>query len=260
MKFTSIVLLAVLVAYATSPSCVKTNYCMGCHKTTANLCTTCFNWAKGKIGAKQINTAVTPQDCKTALTPLVSNAKTYSGSTTNTTTAVAYGQVEQCKVTYMNYDDTPAVKTLVCSKTAQYSACKKQKNCNTTLCYKATAANSYNTCKLCKKGYAGATLNANAASSNTGCVKSKTLANCSWEYRSSTTVISCFECKSKFAVKSDGLSCLAFTTDKNCRNLDADGSTCSNCFWAYYWDTAKCKLAAKVVIVAAMMALINFLF
>merc|ERR1711977_39012 len=60
---------------------------------------------------------------------------------------------------------------------------------------------------------------------------------------SSHTKDECLLCKSGFAVKSDDTSCVAFTTDANCRKLAAD-SSCAECTGKYIFDKTKCVAAS----------------
>jgi len=236
----AIVLIAMIASAMSAPSCQASDYCMGCHMTTANSCTSCFNWGSGKVGARSATTANNLTNCVSALPAALTtaNCRAYSGSALSTATAKSNGNCGWCPKKYLTWTVTGS--TEVCTDTAT-TGCTAVANAEWTKCYVDTTTVAG--AGMCNKGYYG-TGTVNNAGYPT-CTKAA-VANCDWAATSTT----CVFCKSNYAVSSTG-ACAAFTTDSNCQALHTD-STCQTCWSAYYWNVTKCKLAASLMSVAAL--------
>jgi len=254
--FVAILIACMMVRGYKAQSCTSANYCIGCSSTTTNACTSCFNWGSGKIGAKALN--VSSSNCQTALSLTVTDAKFYIGSTTTTNslaTGTLFNNVLQCKKTYLNYTYTGGVTA--CSNTAT-SGCTAVSNCDQMVCWNNSTVTSG--CRFCKRNYSATITSTNVAGA-TACASGNTITNCETQmaYSSgSATSALCYICKSNYAVASTALTCTSYSTDSNCRQLNSSG-TCSQCWFAYYWNTSKCKLAANLMSVA-MIAFAAFFF
>merc|ERR1711937_130865 len=237
----AIVLIAMIASAMSAPSCQATDYCMGCHMTTANSCTSCFNWGSGKVGARSATTTNNLTNCITALPSalVTANCKTYSGAALSTATTKGSTNCSWCSKKYLTYTVTGT--TEVCTDTAT-TGCTAVSNSEFTKCYVGTTTVAG--VQLCSKGYYG-TGTVNNAGYPT-CTKAS-LANCDWAYDATT----CIFCKSNYAVSSTG-ACAAFTTDSNCRVLHTD-STCSTCWNAYYWNVTTFKLGASLISAGALL-------
>jgi len=258
MKLIIAVVFALTAQYCFSVSCVKTNYCKGCDASVANKCTSCFNWGSGKVGARGHNTGVTPNDCKTALHLKVTDTKDYSGSTLTTANNNTISSVSRCKKDYKNW--VAASNTLTCSKTATTisPAASKISNCQTTVVNDTNGGTDEFGCFYCNKGYAQSGTYKSASVGSSACAKYSGIANCDYIYKTGASTYACAGCKSKYSISNAGNTCVSYTTDKNCWQLQSGNATCRNCWSAYYWDTSKCKLAAKIVaaglaVVASML-------
>merc|ERR1719215_1054594 len=235
------------VSYSIAASCQAADYCMGCHQTTANSCTSCFNWGSGKVGARGRATANALDNCQAAQPTVLTtaNCKFYSGSALTTTTAKSSGNCSFCSKKYRVW--TVATSAETCTDTAA-SGCTAVANAEFTTCYVDTTTSSG--AGACKKGHypSGTVTNAGFPT----CTKGE-VANCDYASGSAT----CSVCKSGYAVNTSS-TCTAFTTDKNCSSLFAD-STCSTCWPAYYWNVSTCKLASSLISVSflALAALFN---
>jgi len=260
MKLIIAIVFALAATHVYSVSCVKTNYCMGCHASIVNQCIACFNWGSGKVGARALNTTANPNHCQTALAAglKVTDTKDYSGGTSAASGTVNnMGSVLRCKKTYQNFVNSS--NTLTCSKTAITisPAASKVKNCQTTRVYDGTTDNFG--CMYCKKKYAqSGTYYSNGSVGSSACAKYSGVANCDYIYKSAASTYACAGCKSKYAIASGNATCVSYTADKNCWRLQSGNTTCETCWSAYYWDTSKCKLAAKIVmaglaVVASML-------
>merc|ERR1711862_443211 len=114
----AIVLIAMIASAMSAPSCQATDYCMGCHMTTANSCTSCFNWGSGTVGARSLTTTNNLGNCITALPSALttSNCKMYSGSALSTATTKGSSNCSWCPKKYLTYTLTGT--TEVCTDTA----------------------------------------------------------------------------------------------------------------------------------------------
>merc|ERR1711988_1771436 len=236
----AIVLIAMIASGMSAPSCQASDYCMGCHMTTANNCISCFNWGSGKVGARSLTTTNNLGNCITALPSalVTANCGAYSGDALSTATAKGSMNCAYCKKKYLTYTVTGS--TEVCTDTAT-TGCTAVANAEFTRCNVGTTTVAG--VSLCNKGYYGSGTANNAGYPT--CTKAS-VANCDW---ASTSTV-CMFCKSNYAVSSTG-ACAAFTTDSNCRALHTD-STCSTCWSAYYWNVTKCKLAAGLLSAVAL--------
>jgi len=240
MKVLLLIIAACMITKTYAVSCAATQYCMGCSAT--NTCDSCFNWGSGSVGARSLAS----DTCTTALTKVTTDAQNYSGTHANASTwswssvvckSGKYHQVDQTSGVAANYTSS-CTSTLATGATAitdcKYSSVEKTST---------TAATAK--CNLCNKGKGGnATYTACTGTAITNC-----------DYASGT---SCYFCASNYAVASTGTTCTAYTTDKNCRKLLADG-TCGTCWDAYYFNGTTCKLFGSILAAsfAFLFALIN---
>merc|ERR1712130_133513 len=163
----AIVLIAMIASAMSAPSCQATDYCMGCHMTTANSCTSCFNWGSGKVGARSATTANNLTNCVSALPAALTtaNCRAYSGTGTSTATAKSNGNCMWCPKKYLTWTVTGS--TEVCTDTAT-TGCTAVTNAGYPTCTKAAVANcdwaySSTQCIFCKSNYAVSTTGACAA-------------------------------------------------------------------------------------------------
>merc|ERR1711967_13878 len=236
----AIVLIAMIASAMSAPSCQAADYCMGCHMTTANDCTSCFNWGSGTVGARSMTSVGLLENCQSALpsTLVTANCGFYNGGALSTATAKANGNCSWCKKKYLTW--TVSSSTEVCTDTAT-TGCTAVSNAEFTKCYVDTTTVAG--AGVCKKGYYGTGTATNAGYPT--CTKAS-VANCDW----ASDATNCFYCKSNYAVSSTG-ACAAYTTDSNCRSLHTD-STCSTCWPAYYWNVTTCKLSAALLSIASL--------
>lgn len=261
----AIVLFVSLVplVWTAAPSCKAANYCMGCGTTNADACTMCFNWGTGSVKAKLMTgtAGATGTHCTTAMTTMITDCKQYDGSGSNTTTQnkclfCASGYFKNLTYT------SGTLSAVACSKTAVTltTACVKIDNCEQVVCSKNTTE-AFG-CGMCKKGYYNSGTYTSAIGTTAACTKGTNVTNCDMTWQSGTSTHSCYYCKSGYAVNAaNDTGCTAYTTDKNCRKLQLDGTTtyCSVCWDAYYWNATVCKLKAGVVVMGAIMALLSLL-
>lgn len=246
MKFITIALFLALANLAMSaPSCIKDNYCLGCDASVANKCTACHSWMKGTIGPKLLNAST--YDCKTDRSgSIVADCKNYMSTTATTADSVGNNCVMCDGKDWLNYDSTSSPQVNTCSDTAidATNCASTISDCEVSMCLK-TVSGTKAVCAMCKSGYAG---KSGAYQTNWGmfnaCEKSTAIANCD-KFTASGSTIQCYTCDSDYAVKSDSTSCVAFTTDSNCRQLNSSNA-CSHCWYSYYWDAAKCTLKANL--------------
>merc|ERR1712183_574465 len=131
-------------------------------------------------------------------------------------------------------------------------------NCDQSLCFKSTGNVYTKGCSQCSSGYkGGATAVTDSDGQTIGftdCVAS-TIANVDLMMGGSNTLG--VTCKSGYAVANNGASCIAFTTDSNCRNLGTGNTYCAGCWFGYYFNLTVCQLASSMMafggIVAAML-------
>jgi len=103
MKLAIVLLLLVATVY-TTPSCAASGYCMGCHASTANTCTACFNWGSGKVKAR----ALASNTCANQLsTTAITDCKYYSGTNGGSTQTV--DNCQMCNKDWLNINDNTDV-------------------------------------------------------------------------------------------------------------------------------------------------------
>jgi len=256
MKLIQIAIVAYVISYVFTVSCVSTNYCMGCHATTANQCVSCFNWGTGSVGARALNSSASPANCQTALHAAVkvSDTKVYSGSITTAGTA-AVGNVALCKKDFKNW--VASSSSLTCSDTAitMGVTCSKISDCETTTCFDTASGTDSVACTMCKKGKSGSTYDSTNSQGSTNCTSYSGIANCDYFMMTGASTHTCYACKSKYAVANNDASCVSYTTDSNCRKLQSGNVNCRECWDAYYWNTNKCKLYGSVIIAGILSVL-----
>merc|ERR1712139_71599 len=236
--FVALVALLVIFQQANAISCAATQYCMGCSST--NVCSSCFNWGSGTVGARSLASST----CTASLTRTASNSKYYSGTHTNSSNW-AVGSAVCTGGKHFTVNSTGATPYTATCASAVPTGVTAVANCEYPQ-VSTTSSGSTAYCALCKKGKGG-------NSTSTSCAGTA-ITNCDYAYGTS-----CGACKSKYAVASTGLTCTAFTTDSNCRQLASDG-TCGSCWHAYYFNATVCKLFAKIAVAGFAMAISAFLF
>lgn len=245
MKLTILLTFCLIAtALAVTPACVAANYCKGCSETVATTCTSCHNWKMGKIGAKYLAT----DKCLLSVTA-IANCKIYSSGLTVAST-LSTGACLMCDSGYTMVETTTTgpVITPTCVKTKP-TACTLVANCSNTNCKTSDAGVTFTTptCNSCDSGKGASTASACAGT---------IVANCDTALWNGTAQ-ACHYPKSNYAVASTGLTTVAYTTDKNCQQLQSVTATnCENCWDGYYWNTTSCKLSAKVM-VAGLLFLIG---
>jgi hypothetical protein len=144
-----------------------------------------------------------------------------------------------------------------CSNTALVAATCSTKitNCNQSFCHTTAGATTTAGCRVCDSSYKGSgTLIAGVGYAS--CV-AQTIANC--DVGNPFLNTTCYNCKSGYAVSTDSLSCVAFTTDSNCRQLGTGNTYCSQCDDGYIFNLLVCESSAKLVAVFGL-ALAAFFF
>lgn len=258
MKFiVSAIVLSLVYASVMSVSCIATNYCMGCHATTANECVSCFNWGTGTVGARALNTTPTPSNCQTAIVAAykTANAQEYIGTNQTSQSTTSVTDVRLCRKDFKNFTQTGTV--LACSDTAitlTSVTAVKIDNCHTVVAYDSTSGTDDFGCQHCDKKYgnSGAWSATSDSIGSRSCAKYSGIANCDYPFKTNSTTWACRYCKSKYAVSNAGNTCTSYTADSNCAALQSGNTTCRTCWSAYYWDASKCKLAAQILIAGAM--------
>jgi len=269
MKATIIFALLFVQALALTPSCLETNYCQGCSDTTAGRCTACYSWGEGTVLARYRST--TTHNClvKRAAS-LDTNCKMYANGATDD--VKYYNTCAGCKKgyvllrTYSAALSTSSMSTnwtsTVCTKKS--STYKEIDNCfeGSTTFVMVTGGTATSHCGLCAKGYkAGTTMDTNKAGYTT-CASGAFVTNCETSMKTNTSGYQsttapteyCYTCKSKYAVHHQVVSCVSYTTDENCRQLTST-SVCAHCWYSYYFNGTKCKLASSLMSFAAVIAL-----
>jgi len=243
MKLFLLLSFLIATAVAVTPACAPASYCRGCSETTATHCTTCHNWMSGTLGPRYLAT----NTCTTAMTA-VTDCMVYADQTSAASTTTDNCMI--CKKGYYMVSGTNATnanKATTCVKTIP-TGCVAIANCRTTKCSQAAggAATYTATCQVCDAG--------KGAASTTACTAT-ILANCDTAYwTAGSTVQGCWYPKSGYAVVNAGTSTVAYTTDKNCRQLGSVVTTqCVECWDGYYWNTTMCKLFSKVFVAGFMV-------
>jgi len=242
MKLFLLLSFLIATAVAVTPACAPASYCRGCSETTATHCTTCHNWMSGTLGPRYLAT----NTCTTAMTA-VTDCLIYADQTSAASTTTDNCMI--CKKGYYMVSGTNATnanKATTCVKTIP-TGCVAIANCRTTKCSQAAggAATYTATCQVCDAG--------KGAASTTACTGT-ILANCDTAYWTpGSTVQACWYPKSGYAVVNASTSTVAYTTDKNCRQLGVVTTQCIECWDGYYWNTTMCKLFSKVFVAGFMV-------
>lgn len=133
--------------------------CMGGNDTDAT-CTSCYNYALGTIGARQLTNNGTTNDCSEPVANVVQDCLWYMGTISRTRTA---GDCGQCNgKTWMNVV-TDTTVTINCSDTANDDTSPGTPTCTGTIancaqlfCEEQTLNTTWNMgCRLCNAGYNG---------------------------------------------------------------------------------------------------------
>merc|ERR1712196_419611 len=244
-----------LLSTVKTTSCSKASYCQACHDTNVNECDGCYSW-NNSPRYKSNNV------CTTARTTasLVADCEIYTSNATadtkdgGTCFACKGGKVFKATTTANN------VWTLTCQDSNATYLKKDSAGCESGATKYKNSANDVatytQTCNLCAKGKAPATVNLGTWAD---CTANTAVANC--ERGSSNSAgngVGCGICKSGFAAHGDRTACKAWT-DKNCMLLNNANDACAECWPAYTFDGAVCVKAAKLLS-AALLGLIASLF
>lgn len=141
--------------------------------------------------------------------------------------------------------------TLTCVKKS--STYKEIDNCDQTMYTEGTGVTTVKVCTLCNENYTPATVDTTHYTGYTTCTKTLKTANCKYaagyssNYATGNQGTTCVYCKEDFAMDSTGLVCLSYTKDSNCSKLILGGAACQSCWWSYYFDGTKCKLASSLI-------------
>ena len=132
-----------------------------------------------------------------------------------------------------------ATSTAACKEDTPIS-CTRIANCSTTVCFETASAITAG-CRLCKKNYSGAGWETTNSSGSASCTKTNVISNCEYVFMTSSSTWNCYSCVKTFAVTNSKLTCITYTADPNCRELDSSNIACYSCWHSYYWDTNVCK-------------------
>lgn len=113
-------------------------------------------------------------------------------------------------------------------------------NCLQSVCYTWNEFDYIKSCYMCIRNYTG-TAQTFLYGGWSHCTKIGVINNCEYHYLSGISTQACYSCKLGFAVHSTPTSCITFTSDINCRQLNLS-KKCKYCWHAYYWDTDLCIL------------------
>jgi hypothetical protein len=168
---------------------------MGCHATTANQCTACFNWGSGKVGARALSTSGVI-NCQTAITASwrVTDAKVYSGAENTGQSVQTITSVLVCKKDYKNFTQTGSA--LACSDTSialNSVTVTKVKDCQSTVVYNSTSGTDSFGCYYCDKGKApSGTWSATTWVGSPGaCTNYTGIANCDYPNKTASNTYNC---------------------------------------------------------------------
>jgi len=113
-KMKTILFIVLLSLYGVANStitCAAANYCMGCSSSTADVCTSCFNWGSGSVGARYLSS----NTCTNKLsTSKVTDCKYYTGNQSSDT--ASYYNCLACNKDFRN--NNANTNTMTCSNTA----------------------------------------------------------------------------------------------------------------------------------------------
>ena len=113
-----------------TPSCSFRNYCMGCHSTIENICTSCFNWGfRGIIFPRSFDGFT----CQDLIIPenLIIGCKSYSGLQSNLNTPTLT-DCHICNSTFLNQIN---LSQPYCNAKSPNHKCLEITNCLTTICH-----------------------------------------------------------------------------------------------------------------------------
>merc|ERR1712226_705840 len=220
MKLLIVTLILALAGVSmTAPSCVATNYCMGCDASIANKCVSCFNWKAGTVGPRYLASDTCTNKRSTSL---ITDCKIYSGTSGNTVG-------DNCMVCDSKdwYNMTTyGTAAYACSNTSLSSTtCKSTiSNCEQSVCLTTAASTFYTGCRMCKSGYAPGGYNSTSTMMTT-CGTTGKITNCDYHSNSGSL-------------------------------QNSTTATCRECWHSYYWNATVCKLKSGLMAVgAAMLAL-----
>jgi hypothetical protein len=217
---------------------------MACSPSTTNKCDACFNWREGIVGAKVLDTSVTPHDCKTLLNLTVADCKFYNGTLTTSTNVKDINTCQLCDSSkeYLIFKDHE--KTAVCSNTRPVGRTTIS-NCMTVVIFDGLVDTQG--CRMCNKGHSGSGYDSVNHTGSTECHRNVPIAGCEYVMTTQTSSYMCYSCEIDHAVSHTGFSCISFSLDKNCRTLNSSAVYCHYCWHSYYWDQTLCKLSANLV-------------
>jgi len=244
----TLLLASTLVASTFAVSCKSDNWCKGCHASTADQCTSCFdggaemdNGPRYMVGTVCSGTVTTIANCQHYVSSLsTAAASTAAGST---------GGCLTCKSGYyvVVTESAGAVFTTTCASSYP-TGCAAITNCGSTYCSVATNGNGTSQCRYCSSG---------AATSQTACNTTHAITNCTYEYWNAGAN-QCWQAASGYSVSNTPTTVTAYTTDSNCHMLQAGNTACRECTFGYYWDSTSCKQAAGLI--SAAFAALAVLF
>lgn len=243
-----VAIMAIQYVFTAQGTPAAASYCMG-NNDNATTCSSCFNWgAGGTIGARQL----AANACTTAVANSVTDCKIYNGLITSTK---SMADCMMCKSKdWLNVTNhaTPASIAITCSNTSisTTTCATKVANCEQSVCFKHTD-NTYSVlCGMCSSGYMGSgTRNANLPLYPT--CSTNTITNADVGNPGDNAKV--YTCKSGHAVANAHTSCVAFTTDSNCRELGTGDTYCGQCWHSYYFDTTTCKMGASLMSFAGIV-------
>lgn len=246
----AIVLLFIVAstAFAGTPACAPTDYCMSCDETNTTRCLSCFNFGTGKVRAryltshKCLNTATVIIDCQYLspfLTSVDPNVSSGCFKCANSDHAVIFNSF-------------PTPDTIHCK--ALPTGCTAIVGCEQMHCSTTDGKNYTAKCLLCAKGKGTFVAGGVTTQCNT-----PIMINC--DYMSDNK---CYWPSNGYVVDFEGTATVSYTTDGNCKSLQQTTRTnCRVCWDGYYWDTSMCKLGSGIVTVGllgAVLGLVSFLW
>merc|ERR1712070_1365034 len=166
--------------------------------------------------------------------------------------------------TWLNIADnaTNASIAITCSDTAiNTTTCTAAvANCEQSMCYTLGATATLG-CRLCSSGYKGG---ATSVTDADGIILGYTTCTAgsitNAEYYNVMNNAQAGTCKSGYAVANAATSCVAFTTDSNCRSLGTGDTYCGQCWYAYYFSLTVCTLSASLMTFGAAVAVVLSMF
>ena len=89
---------------------------------------------------------------------------------------------------------------------------------------------------MCKKNFDGVGWESVNKTGSLSCQEGIPIINCEYALKIDSINNQCYSCKKNYAVSSSKFSCVSFTTDVNCRQLNLGEEHCHYCWHGYYWD------------------------